>query len=172
MAGASAFDATACKLDAGSSGLEIGQVWAEIADRRCRNVSPGNFREGEHAGILLGRAIRDALGTKKGIDRFASTAPLDESLAEVSLDLSGRSFLSFRCAFTRERVGEFPTELVEDFFCGFVDGLGATLHIRCRGRNDHHKIEAIFKSVALALRSAIRIDRRTSFLLPTTKGVL
>jgi len=126
----------------------------------------------EDTGIVLGKAIRDALGSKKGIDRFAFTAPLDESLAGVSIDLSGRSFLSFDCTFTRERLGELPTELVEDFFRGLADGLAATLHIRCRGRNDHHKTEAIFKAVALALRSAIRIDRRAPSFLPTTKGVI
>ncbi len=126
----------------------------------------------EDSGIVLGEVIRESLGNKRGIRRFAFSAPLDESIASTTLDLSGRSFLSFQCDFKRERVGEFPTELVEDFFRAFAGGLRASLHITCRGRNDHHKIEAIFKSVALALRDAIRIDDRMRAVLPTTKGLL
>jgi imidazoleglycerol-phosphate dehydratase/histidinol-phosphatase len=126
----------------------------------------------EDAGIALGTALRMALGDKRGTDRFAFAAPLDESLAQVSLDLSGRRHLSFDCKFSRERVGELPTELVEDFFQAFADGLQATIHISCKGRNDHHKIEAIFKSVALALREAARIDPKMRAKIPSTKGVL
>ncbi len=126
----------------------------------------------EDTGIALGSAIRTALGDKRGIERFGFAAPLDESLAEVALDLSGRSTLVFDCPFRRERVGELPTELVEDFFHGFADGLAATLHIRCRGRNDHHKIESIFKAVARALKQAITVDRRRRTILPSTKGKL
>ena len=124
----------------------------------------------EDVGIALGEAIRKALGNKRGIERFS--APLDESLASVVLDLSGRSHLSFNCTFRRERVGELPTELVEDFFHGFVQGLKATLHISCIGRNDHHKVEAIFKAVGRALKSAVTIDPRRSTSIPTTKGIL
>jgi len=120
----------------------------------------------EDVGIVLGEAFRKALSDKRGIERFA--APLDESLAEVAVDLGGRSYLVFDCAFQRERVGDLPTELVEHFFRSFADGLGATIHIRCRGRNEHHKIEAIFKSTARALKQAIRIDRRSG--IPSTKG--
>ena len=126
----------------------------------------------EDTGIVLGESVREALGEKRGIRRYGFIAPLDEALAEVAIDLSGRRYLSYRCTFTRERVGELPTELVEEFFRAFADGLRATLHIRCRGKNDHHKIEAIFKSVAQALRSAILIDDRTRTLVPTTKGML
>ncbi|MFI5251731.1 MAG: bifunctional histidinol-phosphatase/imidazoleglycerol-phosphate dehydratase HisB [Bacteroidota bacterium] len=126
----------------------------------------------EDTGIVFGNALRQALGDKRGIDRFAFAAPLDEALASVVIDLSGRRHLSFDCAFKREYIGELPTELIEDFFKGFADGLGATIHISCKGRNEHHKAEAIFKAVALALRSAARIDSRTRSLLPTTKGTL
>jgi imidazoleglycerol-phosphate dehydratase/histidinol-phosphatase len=126
----------------------------------------------EDVGIVLGETIRHALGDKRGIARYAFTVPMDESTAHAVLDLSGRRFLSFKCSFARERVGELPTELVEDFFRAFVDGLGATLHISCTGRNDHHKIEALFKALALTLRNAIQIDQRTRTLLPTTKGRL
>ncbi len=138
-------------------------------------VTKGDLEVDEHhtvedTGIVLGMAIRTALGAKRGIERFA--APLDESLANVALDLSGRSHLTFSCTFSREKVGEFPVELVEDFFKAFADGLRATMHISCTGRNDHHKIEAIFKSVARALKSAVAIDRRTPGVLPSTKGML
>jgi imidazoleglycerol-phosphate dehydratase/histidinol-phosphatase len=126
----------------------------------------------EDVGIVLGTALRQALGKKHGIERFGFYAPLDESLARVSVDLSGRRSCSFVCRFSRDRVGELPTELVEDFFRAFADGLGATIHISCQGRNDHHKVEAIFKSVALTLRDAVRIDKRRRNLLPTTKGML
>ncbi|MBI1807121.1 MAG: imidazoleglycerol-phosphate dehydratase HisB [Ignavibacteria bacterium] len=124
----------------------------------------------EDVGIVLGAAIRKALGDKRGIERFA--APLDEALAHVALDLSGRSYLSFNCGFRRERVGDLPTELVEDFFRAFTAGLKATLHISCRGRNDHHNIEAIFKAVARALKLAVALDCRARTLLPSTKGTL
>ncbi len=124
----------------------------------------------EDAGIALGEAIRMALGNKRGVERFS--APLDESLASVVLDLSGRSHLTFHCTFRRERVGELPTELIEDFFLGFVQGLKATLHISCKGRNDHHKIEAIFKAAGRALKSAVSIDFRGAGSIPSTKGVL
>jgi imidazoleglycerol-phosphate dehydratase/histidinol-phosphatase len=124
----------------------------------------------EDVGIALGSAIRNALGDKRGIERFA--APLDEALATVALDLSGRSHLSFRCEFNREFVGKLPTELVEDFFHAFADGLKATLHIECRGRNDHHKIEAMFKAVGRALKAAVAVDPRASRTVPSTKGML
>lgn len=124
----------------------------------------------EDVGIALGHAISNALGEKRGIERFA--APLDEALASVVLDLSGRSHLTFQCTFQRERVGNLPTELVEDFFGGLVQGLEATVHIKSEGRNDHHKIEAIFKSFGRALKSAASIDRRRIGSIPSTKGTL
>jgi imidazoleglycerol-phosphate dehydratase/histidinol-phosphatase len=126
----------------------------------------------EDTAITVGAALRKALGDKRGIERFGFTAPLDEALAEVALDLSGRSFFSFECEFKRETVGDLPTELVEDFFKAFADGLGATIHIKCKGRNDHHKIEAIFKSIARALKQAVSIDMRARATLPSTKGTL
>ena len=126
----------------------------------------------EDVGIVLGETLRQALGRKRGIDRFGFAAPLDEALAEVTIDLSGRQYISFHCEFGREQVGGLPTELVEDFFRAFAGGLQATMHIKCRGRNDHHKVEAIFKAVAQALKAAVRIDSRTRRLLPTTKGML
>ena len=126
----------------------------------------------EDVGIVLGEALRQALGSKKGIERFAFAAPLDEALANVSLDLSGRSHLTFHCDFKRERIGDLPSELLEDFFKALADGLGAGLHIRCTGRNDHHKAEAIFKTTARALKLAVRIDEKQLSKIPSTKGKL
>jgi imidazoleglycerol-phosphate dehydratase/histidinol-phosphatase len=126
----------------------------------------------EDVGLTIGEAVRKALGDKRGIERYGFLLPMDESLAQVALDLGGRPFLSFIGEFQREKVGELPTELVEDFFRAFADGLRANLHIAVTGRNDHHKIEAIFKSVAHSLKQAVSVNERTAFLLPTTKGTL
>jgi imidazoleglycerol-phosphate dehydratase/histidinol-phosphatase len=126
----------------------------------------------EDTGLALGEAIRQALGDKRGIERYGFLLPMDESLAQVAIDLGGRPFSQFQGAFERERVGEFPTELVEDFFRAFAGGLRANLHIIVQGRNDHHKIEAIFKSVARTLKQAVAIDPRASGSLPSTKGTL
>ncbi|MEX2191415.1 MAG: bifunctional histidinol-phosphatase/imidazoleglycerol-phosphate dehydratase HisB [Bacteroidota bacterium] len=126
----------------------------------------------EDVGLAIGEAIRLALGDKRGIGRFGFAAPLDESLAQVVIDLSGRPSCSFRAKFERERVGELPTELVEDFFRAFADGLRSTMHVSVDGRNDHHKIEAVFKATARALKEAITLDPDRAAVLPTTKGML
>ena len=127
----------------------------------------------EDIGICLGQALDEALGDKAGIARFASVAvPMDEALAEVSLDLSGRPFLACNVTFPGERVGEFETELVEAFLQGFVNHARATLHVTVPyGANDHHIAEAIFKGVARALRAAVARDPRGGGI-PSTKGVL
>jgi len=124
----------------------------------------------EDTGLALGEAIRTALGDKRGIERFGFLLPMDESIVQVAIDLGGRPFFLFHGKFERERVGEFPTELVEDFFRAFADGLRANLHITVEGRNDHHKIEAIFKGVARALKQAVAIDSRAPASFPSTKG--
>ena len=126
----------------------------------------------EDTGLVLGDAIRQALGDKRGIERYGFLLPMDESMAQVALDLGGRPFCSFNAPFEREKVGEFPTELVEDFFRAFADGVRANLHITVAGRNDHHKIEAIFKAVARALRQAVTQNEQNADVLPSTKGVL
>jgi imidazoleglycerol-phosphate dehydratase / histidinol-phosphatase len=126
----------------------------------------------EDTGLALGDTIRQALGDKRGIERYGFLLPMDESLAQVALDLGGRPFCSFQAQFEREKVGEFPTELVEDFFRAFADGLRANLHITVTGRNDHHKIEAIFKAVARSLRQAVTVDEKNADVLPSTKGML
>ncbi|HAL54992.1 MAG TPA: bifunctional histidinol-phosphatase/imidazoleglycerol-phosphate dehydratase [Bacteroidetes bacterium] len=140
-------------------------------------VAEGDLRVDEHhtvedTGLAVGNAIRQALGEKRGIERYGFLLPMDESLAQVALDLSGRPYFVFESSFQREKVGDLPTELVEDFFRALTDGLRANLHIKVEGRNDHHKIEAIFKSVARALKQAVAIDERSATLLPTTKGNL
>jgi imidazoleglycerol-phosphate dehydratase/histidinol-phosphatase len=126
----------------------------------------------EDTGLAIGEAIRRALGDRRGIMRYGFLLPMDESLAQVALDLSGRPSLVFEGTFHRDKVGELPTELVEDFFRALADGMRATLHITVQGRNDHHKIEAIFKSVARALRQAVTFDARAATILPSTKGTL
>jgi imidazoleglycerol-phosphate dehydratase/histidinol-phosphatase len=123
----------------------------------------------EDTAICLGSALRDALGNKLGIDRYGFVVPMDESEAQVSVDLSGRAHLVFEGQFPSERVGEMSTEMVQHFFRSLADSLGAALHIRVRGANTHHMVEACFKAVGRALRQAMRKDGST---LPSTKGVL
>jgi len=123
----------------------------------------------EDCGLALGQALKQALGDKRGIGRYGFTLPMDESLATVALDFSGRPYFVFEGRFERERVGELPTELVPHFFRSLCETAGLNLHLKVDGENDHHKIEACFKAVARALRQAIR---REGSALPSTKGVL
>jgi imidazoleglycerol-phosphate dehydratase/histidinol-phosphatase len=126
----------------------------------------------EDVGITLGNAINEALGNKKGIKRYGYFLPMDDSIARCALDLGGRAYLNFKCKFNREKVGEFPTELTEEFFRGLSSGLKANIFIRAKGKNDHHKIEAVFKAFAKSLNEACRMDERNKNMLPSTKGVL
>ncbi len=123
----------------------------------------------EDTALTIGKALRIALGDKRGIARFGFQLPMDESEARVSLDLSGRPFLVFDGSFPRDRVGQMPTELVEHFFRSLADSLGATLHVSVKGSNAHHMVEACFKAVGRALRQAIHQEGNE---LPSTKGVL
>ncbi|MBP1475788.1 bifunctional histidinol-phosphatase/imidazoleglycerol-phosphate dehydratase HisB [Frateuria sp. MAH-13] len=123
----------------------------------------------EDCALALGQALRQALGDKRGIGRYGFTLPMDESLASVALDLSGRPCFVFDGAFPRERVGDLPTELVPHFFRSLCETLGANLHLSVRGDNAHHMVEACFKVVARALRQALR---REGSELPSTKGAL
>ena len=126
----------------------------------------------EDVGIALGEAILKALGDKKGIKRYGYFLPMDDTIAQFTMDIGGRQYLNFKCKFSREYVGEFPTELTEEFFKGVSQGLKANLYVRAKGKNDHHKIEAIFKAFAKSLNEACRIDERAKGKLPTTKGVI
>jgi imidazoleglycerol-phosphate dehydratase len=125
----------------------------------------------EDVGITLGTALRDALGDKAGVRRFANAlVPLDEALVQVAIDLSGRPFLAYDVDPVAEWIGTFDPQLAEEFWKGFVDGARVTLHLRSlSGRNGHHVIEASFKGVARALRDAVRVEGTG---VPSTKGVL
>jgi imidazoleglycerol-phosphate dehydratase/histidinol-phosphatase len=123
----------------------------------------------EDTAITLGKALRLALGEKRGIARFGYLLPMDESEARVSLDLSGRAYCKFDGDFPRDRVGQLPTEMVRHFFQSLADSLGATIHISVVGENTHHMVEACFKAVGRTLRQAIQIENDN---LPSTKGVL
>ena len=125
----------------------------------------------EDVGIVLGNALREALGERRGVRRFAnSLVPLDEALVQVALDLSGRPFLVYDVDPISEWIGTFDPQLAEEFWKGFVDGARVTLHLRSiTGKNGHHVIEASFKGVARALRDAVKVEGSE---VPSTKGTL
>ncbi len=126
----------------------------------------------EDTGIVLGEALLKALGNKKGIKRFGFCVPMDDAAALCAVDLSGRPYLNFKVKFKRDYVGEFPTELVEEFFRALSVSLKANVLIKAKGKNDHHKIESIFKAFAKSLNEALRFDERSPFELPSTKGII
>jgi imidazoleglycerol-phosphate dehydratase/histidinol-phosphatase len=123
----------------------------------------------EDVALAIGTALAQALGDKRGIGRYGFTLPMDEAQASAALDLSGRPYLVFDCTFTRERVGDLPTEMVEHFWRSFCESARITLHLSVTGENTHHQVEVGFKAVARALRQALR---REGSELPSTKGVL
>lgn len=126
----------------------------------------------EDIGITLGQAFKEAIGDKKGINRYGTFyVPMDETLALVSLDISNRPFVVFDCEFKREKVGEMATEMVVEFFRAFAFNAGITLHLKViYGENDHHKIEALFKAFGRALKEAKHVREENG--LPSTKGKL
>jgi imidazoleglycerol-phosphate dehydratase len=128
----------------------------------------------EDIGIVLGEAFKKALGDKKGIKRAGFFIyPMDESLVMTSLDISGRAFLKFDSTFKTKKIGDLDTDVVEDFFQGFTSALLANLHVKVHyGRSDHHKVEAIFKSLAKSLLMACEIEKRIKNKIPSTKGIL
>jgi imidazoleglycerol-phosphate dehydratase len=128
----------------------------------------------EDIGIALGQAFRQALGDKKGIVRYAHAyLPMDETLSRVAVDVSGRPFLVFKTEFAREKIGEFDTELVREWFQAFAINAGITLHVETLyGDNAHHIAESCFKGLARALRGAVAIDPREGDRVPSTKGTL
>ncbi|MFH5884645.1 imidazoleglycerol-phosphate dehydratase HisB [Halalkalibaculum sp. DA3122] len=126
----------------------------------------------EDVAIALGEAIAEALDHKIGIQRYSFVLPMDETKAEVALDLSGRPYLVFEADFKREMVGDFPTEMTEHFFYSLAMNLKATLHISVSGANDHHKIEACFKGLARCLRASVSRSERQYNILPSTKNTL
>ena len=128
----------------------------------------------EDVGIALGQAIRQALGDKKGIRRYASCdLPMDGTLTRAALDVSGRAFLVFKAEFSQAKIGEIDTELFREFFQALAINAGITLHIEnFYFDNNHHLAESMFKAVARALREAVEIDPRASDRVPSTKGTL
>ena len=147
----------------------------------CGGVPAGEHHIEQHsgsvnigAGIALGQAFRTALADKKGVMRYGSTIlPMDEALILTAVDLSGRGYLGYELQIPTEKVGSFDTELVEEFWLGFVRNCDCTLHIRkLSGTNSHHIIEGAFKSVGRSLRAAVAIDAAFADEIPSTKGVL
>jgi len=126
----------------------------------------------EDTGLALGEAFRKALGDKRGISRYGFLLPMDEALAQVAIDFSGRPWLVWDAEFRREKVGDMPTEMFHHFFKSFSDTSLSNLNIRAEGTNEHHKIEAIFKGFAKAVKMAVKRDLNQLNVLPSTKGVL
>ncbi len=128
----------------------------------------------EDVGISLGQAFRQALGDRKGINRSGYFVyPMDDSLALVAIDLGGRPYLKYEAKFRRRFCGDLDTDLLEDFFCGFAANAGINIHIIMPyGRNDHHKIESIFKAFAKAMKMACSKDPRLKNSIPSTKGMI
>lgn len=128
----------------------------------------------EDVGIALGQAIKQALGDRKGIRRYATAyVPMDEALTRASIDLFGRAYLVFEAQFPTSKIGTFDTELVREFFQALAGNCGANVHIdNIRGANSHHIAESCFKALARALREAVEIDPRQADAIPSTKGVL
>ena len=128
----------------------------------------------EDVGIALGQAVKQALGDMKGITRYADVhVPMDEALTRVAIDVSGRPFLVFKAQFSRDKIGTFDTELVNEWFQAFAMNSGVTLHVETLyGSNDHHISESCFKGLARALRVAFAIDPRAANEIPSTKGTL
>lgn len=141
----------------------------------CKGDTDVDFHHSvEDIGICLGKAFSEAIGDCRGIKRYGNMMlPMDESLVLCALDVSGRAYLNYDVNMTAERIGDFDTELVEEFFLAFVRNSGVTLHIKMLdGKNAHHVAEAAFKAFARALRQAVEIDGQGKNEIPSTKGVL
>jgi imidazoleglycerol-phosphate dehydratase/histidinol-phosphatase len=125
----------------------------------------------EDTAIVLGEAFAEALGDKLGIERYGFCLPMDDCLAQVAIDFGGRNWLVWKADFKREMIGQMPTEMFLHFFKSFSDGAKANINIKAEGSNEHHKIEAIFKAFAKAIKSAVKRDP-DKMILPSTKGSL
>ena len=125
----------------------------------------------EDTAIALGEVFAKALGSKLGIERYGFCLPMDDCLAQVAIDFGGRNWLVWEAEFRREKIGEMPTEMFFHFFKSFSDGARANLNIKAEGTNEHHKIEAIFKAFAKAIKAAVKQDPE-KMILPSTKGML
>lgn len=125
----------------------------------------------EDTAIVLGEAFAQALTDKRGMERYGFTLPMDDCLAQVAIDFGGRNWLVWEADFKREKIGDMPTEMFYHFFKSFTDGAKANLNIKAEGQNEHHKIEAIFKAFAKAIKVAVKRDPE-KMILPSTKGLL
>jgi imidazoleglycerol-phosphate dehydratase/histidinol-phosphatase len=125
----------------------------------------------EDTAIVLGEAFSRVLADKRGMERYGFTLPMDDCLAQVAIDFGGRNWLVWETDFKREKIGDMPTEMFYHFFKSFSDGARANLNIKAEGKNEHHKIEAIFKALAKAIKAAVRRDPE-KMILPSTKGML
>lgn len=128
----------------------------------------------EDCAIAIGQAVNQALGARKGINRYGSALiPMDETLSRVAIDLSNRPYLVWKVVFQRDKLGDMDTELFKEWFYAFAQAAGATLHVETLyGENNHHIVESCFKALARALREAITIDERKADAVPSTKGTL
>ena len=124
----------------------------------------------EDCAISLGQALKKALSNKIGIERFGFILPMDDAIANVAIDLSGRFYLKFKGNFPSEKLGDMPTDMVEHFFYSLGENLQATIHISVEGENTHHMVEACFKGFGRAIKQAIKLDG--SDILPSTKGII
>ena len=148
-----------------------------LIDIRCRiagDLHVDQHHTTEDSAIAIGQCIAQALGDKGGIGRYGlAYSPMDEALARVALDISGRPWLVWHAAFTQERLGEMDTELFEHWFQSIAQAIGITLHVELvYGTNNHHIIEGIFKGFARAMRQAVELDPRKGGAVPSTKGLL
>lgn len=144
-------------------------------DVKCKGDTDVDFHHStEDIAIALGQVFLQALGDKSGIMRFSDRVlPMDEALIMVAVDISGRSYLGFDCDIPQDKVGDFDTELCEEFWQGFVRNAEITMHInKLKGANSHHIIEAVFKASAQCLSDCVRIDEKRKGIIPSTKGVL
>ncbi len=173
-------DKTVCDIDTGCGFLDHmltlfsshGKIGLKV---KCAgDVNVDYHHTAEDIGICLGMALKECLGDKKGIVRYGHMIlPMDEALILSAIDLSGRGILRYNVDIPTEKVGDFDTELVEEFFLGFVRNAECALHIKMfDGENSHHIIEGIFKSVARSIRNAISEDALAKDEIPSTKGVL
>ncbi|KAA6441642.1 bifunctional histidinol-phosphatase/imidazoleglycerol-phosphate dehydratase HisB [Dyadobacter flavalbus] len=126
----------------------------------------------EDTALALGEAYRQAIGDKRGISRYGFLLPMDEALAQVAIDFSGRPWIVWDAEFKREKIGEMPTEMFFHFFKSFSDTSLSNLNIKVEGQNEHHKIESVFKAFAKAIKMAVRRDLKALDFMPSTKGVL
>jgi imidazoleglycerol-phosphate dehydratase/histidinol-phosphatase len=142
-----------------------------IRDRASGDLHVDEHHTIEDTALALGQAFSEAIGDKRGMERYAFVLPMDDSLATVAVDFGGRPWIRWDVEFRRDRIGEVPTEMFYHFFKSFTDTARCNLSVAAEGENDHHRIEAVFKAFARAVGQAVRLDPDHN-RLPTTKGTL